>query len=72
LHVCLKCGKENTDDARANIQNPFVYTQLVTFASDEYHVKTTKTLDEACELAEAGFEFFTIENIRVPKAQVGV
>ena len=49
-----------------NIQNTLVYTQLVTFESDEYHDKTAKTLDEACELAEAGFEFFTtIESAQV-------
>ena len=42
-----------------NINNTLVYTQLVSFKSDEYHVRTAKTLKEACELAEAGFEYFT-------------
>jgi len=33
--------------------------QLVSFESDKFHVKTAKTLKEVCELAEAGFEYFT-------------
>jgi len=41
------------------IDNTLIYTQLVNFESDEYHVRTAKTLEEACELAEAGFEYFT-------------
>ena len=45
-----------------NINNTLVYTQLVSFKSDEYHVRTAKTLKEACELAEAGFEYFTTIN----------
>jgi len=49
-----------------NINNTLIYTQLVTFESDEYHVKTAETLKEACELAEAGFEYFTtIDNVQV-------
>ena len=42
-----------------NINNTLIYTQLVTFEADDYDVKTAKTLKEACELAEAGFEYFT-------------
>jgi len=41
------------------IDNTLIYTQLVNFESDEYHVRTAKTIEEACELAEAGFEYFT-------------
>jgi hypothetical protein len=38
----------------------------VSFESDDYHVKTAKTLEEACELAEAGFEYFTtIDDVQV-------
>ena len=49
-----------------NINNTLVYTQLVSFESEEYHVRTAKTLKEACELAEAGFEYFTaLENAQV-------
>jgi len=36
-----------------------IYTQLVSFESDEFMVRVAKTLKEACELAEAGFEYFT-------------
>lgn len=56
------------DSARAhrNISNTLIYTQLVSFESDEYHVKTAKTLKEACELAEAGFAYFTtIDEVQV-------
>lgn len=43
-----------------NIRNTPVYTKLIEFgAENQYHVKVAKTLDEACELAEAGFEYFT-------------
>lgn len=49
-----------------NINNTLIYTQLVNFESDEYHVRTARTLKEACELAEAGFQYFTtIENAQV-------
>lgn len=37
-----------------------MHTQLIEFgAEDQYHVKVAKTLKEACELAKAGFQFFT-------------
>ena len=43
-----------------------IYTQLVNFESDDYHVKTAKTLKEACELAKAGFTYFTkIEGVQI-------
>jgi len=49
-----------------DINNTLIYTQLVNFESDDYYVKTAKTLEEACELAETGFEYFTtIENAQV-------
>jgi hypothetical protein len=32
---------------------------LVSFEGDEYHVKVAKTVNEACELAKAGFDYFT-------------
>lgn len=41
-------------------KNTLIYTQLIEFeAEDQYHVKVAKTLKEACELAEAGFQYFT-------------
>jgi integrase len=50
-----------------NIRNTLIYTQLIEFGvEDQYHVKVAKTLDEACKLAEAGFEYFTkIEGAQV-------
>jgi len=43
-----------------NIKNTLVYTHLIEFgAEEEYHVKVAKTVKEACELAKAGFQFFT-------------
>jgi len=32
---------------------------LVNFESNEYHVATAKTLEEACKLVEVGFEYVT-------------
>lgn len=50
-----------------NIKNTLRYTQLIEFgAEEEYHVKAAKTLEEACELAKAGFDYFTeIEGTQV-------
>ncbi|MDH5267384.1 MAG: site-specific integrase [Candidatus Bathyarchaeota archaeon] len=43
-----------------NIKNTLIYTQLIEFgAEEEYHIKVARTLKEACELAEAGFQYFT-------------
>ena len=42
-----------------NISNTLLYTQQVNFESDEFHVRVAKTLKEACELVEAGFEYVT-------------
>jgi integrase len=42
-----------------NIKNTLVYTHLVNFKTDEYVVKVAKTLDSACQLLEAGFEYVT-------------
>ena len=42
-----------------NINSTLIYTQLVNFESDEFHVRVAKTLKEACELAKAGFDYFT-------------
>ncbi len=45
-----------------SINNTLLYTQLVSFQSDEFHVKTAKTVKEACELAKVGFDYFTTMN----------
>jgi integrase len=40
-----------------SIDNTMLYTRLVNFESDEYHVAHAKTLAEEDELIKAGFEF---------------
>lgn len=50
LHVMKLLGHKN-------IQNTLMYTQLVNFESDEYHVKTAREPKEIKELLEAGFEY---------------
>ena len=42
-----------------NIQNTMVYTHLVNFETDEYTVRVAETIQEACGLIEAGFEYVT-------------
>ena len=41
------------------IEATLIYTQLVNFENDDFHVKVAKTLEEACGLVEAGFEYVT-------------
>jgi hypothetical protein len=58
LHVMNVLGHKN-------IQNTLVYTQLVNLSDDEYISKVAKSLQEACQLIEAGFEYVTeIEGIK--------
>jgi hypothetical protein len=38
-------------------QNALLYTQLISFKSDEYHSATAKTVEDAQKLVEAGFEY---------------
>jgi len=40
-----------------NIQNTLLYTQLISFESDDYHSATAQNVQEAQKLVEAGFEF---------------
>jgi hypothetical protein len=42
-----------------NINSTLTYTQLVSFRSDEYHLRVAKTVEEDKELIEAGFEYVT-------------
>lgn len=42
-----------------NISTTLIYTQLVNFESYGYTSRVAKTLKEACELVEAGFEYVT-------------
>ncbi len=48
------------------LSSTMVYTHLVQFESKDYHVKTAKRLEEACELAKVGFSYFTeIQGVQV-------
>jgi hypothetical protein len=40
-----------------------VYTQLINFESDEWHVAHAKTLEEEDKLIEAGFDFVRYNEI---------
>jgi hypothetical protein len=42
-----------------DIKTTLIYTQLVSFESDEYHSSTAKTTEEAEKLVEAGFKYVT-------------
>jgi hypothetical protein len=50
-----------------NINNTLIYTQLVKFENEEeYHSATAKTIGEAKQLIEAGFEYVTdMENVKL-------
>ena len=50
LHVMQLLGHKN-------IRNTLVYTHLVSFESDDYVCKVAKTVKEASELVEAGFDY---------------
>lgn len=52
IHVMQMLGHKN-------IQNTMLYTQLITFENDEFHVRVAETLEEDKELIEAGFEYVT-------------
>jgi len=45
-----------------NIQNTLIYTQLLTFESDEYHSAVAQTIDEARALVEEGFHYVCTHN----------
>ena len=49
LHVMKMLGHRN-------IQNTLLYTQLISFESDQFHSATAKTVLDAQKLIEAGFE----------------
>jgi integrase len=55
LHVMQLLGHKD-------IKSTLIYTQLVNFQSDEFHVKVAKTVQEATELLEAGFDYVTDMN----------
>ena len=41
------------------LENTLIYTHLVDFRDEEYIVRVAKTVKEACQLLEAGFEYVT-------------
>jgi integrase len=63
LHVKKLLGHKN-------INSTMVYVNLeqavFTNTNDEFHVATAKTVEEACKLAQVGFEYFTtIEGVQI-------
>jgi integrase len=50
LHVMRLLGHKN-------IKNTLIYTQLIAFKEDEFACKVAKTIKEASDLIENGFEF---------------
>ena len=61
LHVMQILGHKN-------IKNTLIYTHLVNFKDDEYISKVAKTVEEACKLVEAGFEYVCeIEGVKIFK-----
>jgi hypothetical protein len=50
LHVMNLLGHRN-------IESTLVYTQLMSFESDEYHSAVARTVEEARKLLEEGFEY---------------
>ena len=48
------------------LENTEVYTHLIDFHNDEYHSATAKTLEEAKQLIESGFEYITdMEDVKL-------
>jgi hypothetical protein len=59
LHVMKVLGHKR-------IQNTLIYTQLVNLSDDEYVSKVARTVKEACQLVEAGFEYVTeIDDVKI-------
>jgi len=52
LHVMRILGHRN-------INNTLRYTQLIKTEDDEFISKVAKTVEEACALVEAGYEYVT-------------
>lgn len=52
LHVMRLLGHKN-------IKNTLIYTQLMSIQDDDYVCKTAKTIQEATQLIEGGFEYVT-------------
>ena len=52
LHVMRVLGHKN-------ITNTLRYTQLIQMDDDEFLTKVAKTVDDACKLIEAGYDYVT-------------
>ena len=52
LHVMRLLGHRN-------ITNTLIYTQLITVQDDDYACKAARTIKEATQLIEGGFEYVT-------------
>jgi hypothetical protein len=44
-------------EGHKNIKNTLIYTQLIDFGDDEYVCKVARTIEEAKQLIETGFEY---------------
>lgn len=42
-----------------DVNSTLIYTRLVTFEGDEYHIATAKTIKEDEDLLRTGFEYVT-------------
>lgn len=59
LHVMNMLGHKS-------IQNTLIYTQLLNFENEEYHSATARTIEEAKQLIESGFEYVTdLEGVKL-------
>lgn len=48
------------------LENTLIYTHLIDFKDEEYVVRVAKTVKEACQLLEAGFEYVTdMDNVKL-------
>lgn len=48
------------------IENTLIYTHLTDFRNEEYIVRVAKTVKEACQLVEAGFDYVTeMDNVKL-------
>ncbi|RLG98471.1 hypothetical protein DRO28_02570, partial [Candidatus Bathyarchaeota archaeon] len=54
LHVKQLLGHKS-------INSTLMYTQLVNFKEDEFHIRVARNVEEACELVKIGFEYVTGE-----------
>jgi hypothetical protein len=42
-----------------SINSTLLYTQLISFKENDYHVKVAHDVNEACELVKSGFQYVT-------------